>query len=235
LLHDRLLADPVELADRPSASQSWGTRERSAFETIMRRHGRLVYRAARSIVEDDAAAQRLVKEVFLWAFGNFHLYRGQVALGTWLARIAIRTVRGRRALHDAFEWSERWEREKRKNGSWVGCEAHGPECNSRHDQDGTAQVARLQSAIERLRSCSRIAFVLRVAEGIDPAETAYVLEVSNVLADRYHEEATSSVCAEVGDAFAMQVRCLYPFTGERCDAIVQQVLTEVSRQALSAC
>ena len=63
--------------------------EQAAFEAIMRRHNRLLFRCARSVVADDAEAQDIVQEAYLRAFASLHAYRADAALGTWLARIAI--------------------------------------------------------------------------------------------------------------------------------------------------
>lgn len=41
------------------------------------------------MVPDDAEAQDVVQEIWLRAFGKLHTFRGESALGTWLARVAI--------------------------------------------------------------------------------------------------------------------------------------------------
>jgi RNA polymerase sigma-70 factor (ECF subfamily) len=61
----------------------------SSFETIMRRHNRLLFRTARGIARDDAEAQDVVQQTYLHAFSHLASFRGDAALGTWLARIAI--------------------------------------------------------------------------------------------------------------------------------------------------
>ena len=60
-----------------------------AFETIMRRHNRLLFRSARGVVSDDAEAQDVVQETYLRAFSTLKSFRGDSKLGTWLARITI--------------------------------------------------------------------------------------------------------------------------------------------------
>src|SRR5690606_41058931 len=63
-----------------------------AFEAIMRQHNRLLFRSARGVVADDAEAQDVVQESYLRAFANLGAYRGDAALGTWLARIVFNTA-----------------------------------------------------------------------------------------------------------------------------------------------
>ena len=52
----------------------------SAFETIMRRHNRLLFRTARGIASDDAEAQDVVQQTYLHAFSHLASYRGDSAL-----------------------------------------------------------------------------------------------------------------------------------------------------------
>src|SRR5512146_2698060 len=69
--------------------QSAAAGSATAFETIVRRNNRLLFRTARGVVADDAEAQDIVQETYLRAFTNLQAYRGDASLATWLARIAI--------------------------------------------------------------------------------------------------------------------------------------------------
>src|SRR5262245_1341452 len=59
------------------------------YELMMRRYNRLLFRAARGIVMDDAEAQDVVQEAWLRALKGLSGFREESALGTWLVRIAI--------------------------------------------------------------------------------------------------------------------------------------------------
>jgi RNA polymerase sigma-70 factor (ECF subfamily) len=56
---------------------------------LMRLHGRALYRAARAILRDDAAAEDACQEAWLRAYRSIDSYRGEAKLSTWLMRIAI--------------------------------------------------------------------------------------------------------------------------------------------------
>ena len=60
-----------------------------AFEQLMTRYNRLLFRAARGIVRDDAEAQDVVQEAWLRAFLGLRDFRGDAAIATWLTRITI--------------------------------------------------------------------------------------------------------------------------------------------------
>src|SRR6476619_401325 len=75
--------DDVELARRV------GCRDEPAFELLMRRHNRMLYRIARAILRDDSEAEDAVQDAYLAAFRNIARFRGGSRLSTWLARIVI--------------------------------------------------------------------------------------------------------------------------------------------------
>jgi RNA polymerase sigma-70 factor (ECF subfamily) len=56
---------------------------------LLRLHGRALFRAARAIVRDDAAAEEACQEAWLRAYRSIDSYRGEAKLSTWLMRIAI--------------------------------------------------------------------------------------------------------------------------------------------------
>jgi RNA polymerase sigma-70 factor, ECF subfamily len=64
-------------------------RDSSAFEVLMRRHNRLLYRTARSILRDDQDAEDCVQEAYLQAFRSMQKFRAESRLSTWLVRIVI--------------------------------------------------------------------------------------------------------------------------------------------------
>src|SRR3546814_10766776 len=66
-----------------------------AFEIIMRRHNRMLFRVARSIVRNDAEAEDVVQETYVRAYARLGDFEGASRLSTWLARIAINEALGR--------------------------------------------------------------------------------------------------------------------------------------------
>jgi RNA polymerase sigma-70 factor (ECF subfamily) len=66
-----------------------------AFESIMRRHNRMLYRIARSIVRDNEQAEDCLQSAYVVAFGSIASFAGQAPLSAWLARIVIGQALGR--------------------------------------------------------------------------------------------------------------------------------------------
>src|SRR5207237_2210517 len=61
--------------------------EAAAFEALMRRYNRMLFRTARAILRDDAEAEDALQEAYLQAYRSLGRFRGEARLSTWLARI----------------------------------------------------------------------------------------------------------------------------------------------------
>lgn len=71
------------LAQRAAAGEA------GAFERIMRKNNRMLFRAARAILHDDTEAEDCVQQAYLLAYRAMGKFSGQSRLSTWLARIVI--------------------------------------------------------------------------------------------------------------------------------------------------
>src|SRR5688572_23860478 len=63
--------------------------DREALRMLVQRHGRLLYRTARSILKDDRDAEDAVQSAYLLAHRKISTFEGGSALSTWLVRIVI--------------------------------------------------------------------------------------------------------------------------------------------------
>jgi RNA polymerase sigma-70 factor (ECF subfamily) len=74
-----------------------------AFETLVRRHSRTVYRTLMAILGDPEGAQDAMQDVFLSAFKNIARFQGRSKFSTWLISIARNTALQRLRDHKIFE------------------------------------------------------------------------------------------------------------------------------------
>ena len=63
--------------------------ERAAFDLIVRRHQKGMWRLARRYVKDDADAADVTQQAFVKAFHALIAFRGAATVRSWLYRIAI--------------------------------------------------------------------------------------------------------------------------------------------------
>ncbi|MFZ2490314.1 MAG: sigma-70 family RNA polymerase sigma factor [Thermoanaerobaculia bacterium] len=64
-----------------------------AFEILVGRHQRQVYRTAMAILKDESEADIVTQDTFVQAFTHLSKFEGRSLLETWLTRIAINRAR----------------------------------------------------------------------------------------------------------------------------------------------
>ncbi|HEU5169408.1 MAG TPA: RNA polymerase sigma factor [Gemmatimonadales bacterium] len=85
---DRNDADAVEAALAASGDPH-------AFERLYRAHVGRVYALVRRMLSDEDADE-LTQDIFVRAWQKLGTYRGEAAFGTWLHRLAVNVILGRR-------------------------------------------------------------------------------------------------------------------------------------------
>ncbi len=203
-----------------------------AFETIMRQHNRLLFRCARGVVADEAEAQDAVQEAYLSAFSKLDAYRGDSALGTWLARIAfnaaIDLVRRKGRL-------VQWGGDGASEGD-IGPENPMTQSTGPETPDAAAERAEvrdiLQSAIANLPPIYRSVFILRAVEEVSVDEAARCLEVSDAVIRTRYLRARAMLRDSIGQQVESHAPDTLQFAGARCDAVVNHVLAELARSGL---
>lgn len=205
--------------------------EASAFETIMRRYNRLLFRSARGVVADDAEAQDVVQEAYLRAFSMLATFRGECTLGTWLARIAIhaaidtRRRLGRAVSIDATQGVD-VEPASEHVMAFNAAATESPETHAERAQ----MRAILQRAIDSLPPIYRSVFVLRAVEEMSVEETADCLQISDDVVKTRYLRARAKLRDALGALLEAGMQEAYSFAGVRCDAVVAHVLAELRRQ-----
>jgi RNA polymerase sigma-70 factor (ECF subfamily) len=217
------IADSVpdhELAARAAAG------DQPAFESIMRRHNRLLFRTARSILKSDTEAEDALQDGYLRAWRAFHAFRAESKLSTWLVRIVINEALGRLRQRSAsvIPLTAAVDREARQPEDWMEDDPDG-----RPDRIAArGEFRRLMEArIDLLPDAFRSVFMLRAVEELSVEEVALALDVPEAtVRTRFfrarallREGLSRDVDVALGDAFS--------FDGERCDRIVAGVLANL--------
>lgn len=117
--------------------------DETAFEEIVRRHQKRIFRVAWAILRDEGEADTVTQDTFVQAFLHLRRFEGRSGLETWLTRIAINrardVIRGRRWLR-LTSWGE---------GEGEGEEPLAQPIDERPDGERRALAAELGAAIER--------------------------------------------------------------------------------------
>lgn len=209
----------AELARRVAAG------ERDAFTLLMRRYNRSLYRAARSILRDDAEAEDALQDAYLLALAAIGQYRAEAKLGTWLTRIVVnealaRARRGRRraAVIQLDGSAEPGEEQDMSNG------AHAtPE-----DAAMRTQMRQLlEQSIDQLPEAFRTVFMLRAVEEMSGEEVAACLDIPEATVRSRYFRARSLLRAALAQRVDVALEDAFGFDGARCDRIVAGVLARL--------
>ena len=148
-----------------------------AFEQLVRRYDRNVFRIAQHITQNHEDAEDVVQDAFLKAFQNLANFQEQSKFYTWLVRIAVNEalmkLRRRRtgrtvSLDQEIETDE--DTMPREVADWA------PNPEQMYNQSELRDI--LQKTIQGLPAGFRTVFVLRDVEGLSTEETAEALDLS---------------------------------------------------------
>jgi RNA polymerase sigma-70 factor (ECF subfamily) len=210
-------APDTELAVRVAAG------EPAAFEALMRRHNRALFRTARAILRDDAEAEDALQEAYLQAYGAIGNYRAEAKLSTWLARIvaneALMRVR-KRTRRAAIVPLQPGAAEDEINEIPDGNTDETPERQAQRSE----MRRLLEAQIDSLPDDYRVVFVLRAVEELSVEETADALGIPQPTVRTRLFRARSLLREGLASKIDLACEEAFSFAGERCDRIVAHVL-----------
>ena len=149
--------------------------EREAFDRLVERYQRDIYRLCYRYVNDHEDANDLAQEVFLKAWRGISRFRGESSFSTWLYRIAVNACLNFRAL--------------RRPTTQELPEALAdpvPGAVARAESDDEAR--RVRAAVSRLPEKQRATLILKVYHELTHEEVARILgsTVGTVKANLFH-------------------------------------------------
>jgi RNA polymerase sigma-70 factor, ECF subfamily len=200
----------------------------AAFELVMRRHNRRLYRVARAMLRDSAEAEDALQDAYLAAFQAMGNYRGEASLATWLSRVVVNQCLGR------------LRRQARRDNivpmvSMEGAEEQEHAAMPSESFDAPEQAfarAELRAVLERkldeLPEAFRTVFMLRCVEELSVEETAQILNIPEATVRTRQFRARGMLRASLAQDIDGAEREIFSFDGERCDRIVATVLRRLA-------
>lgn len=203
-----------------------------AFEIIVRRNNRLLFRTARGVVPDDAEAQDVVQETYLRAFTKLRSYRGEATLATWLARIAINVaVSSQRKKGRLVQLQESGNTDDEPVENAMPLQTQDDEAPDAAAERKEMSVL-LQSSIEDLPVIYRSVFILRAVQDLSVEETAFCLSVSEDVVKTRFLRARAMLRDRLASRVEICAQDTFSFAGERCDAVLAHVMARLLDQGL---
>ena len=130
-----------------------------AFESLYHAHVGRIYALCLRLSADPGLAEELTQDVFVRAWEKLSTFRGDSAFGTWLHRLAVNVVLGRRRSDG-----------RRMQRVVLAEDLTAFEREGRGDSEGARLD--LEAAMERLPEATRRVFVLHEVEGYSHQEIA---------------------------------------------------------------
>jgi len=149
--------------------------EREAFDRLVERYQRDVYRLCYRYVNNHEDANDLAQEVFLKAWKAIGRFRGESALRTWLYRIAVNACLNFRAA-------------RRPAAEDLPEALADPVPGQAARVESEEEARRVRAAVERLPGKQRATLILKVYHELTHEEAAAVLgsTVGTVKANLFH-------------------------------------------------
>ena len=197
-----------------------------AFEAIMRRHNRLLFRTARAILKSDTDAEDALQQAYLQAWQALRNFRADAKLSTWLVRIVVNQALGqlrRSQLRIVPLESVMTSKEP--------METHWQQDDVDRSPDHTAMRAELrqimEARIDMLPDDFRRVFMLRGVEEMSVQEVSLTLEIPESTVRTRYFRARSMLREGLSQDLDMALCDAFTFDGERCNRIVSSVLVRL--------
>jgi RNA polymerase sigma-70 factor (ECF subfamily) len=199
----------------------------AAFESIMRRYNRRLFRTARSILKNDTEAEDALQEAYIHAWRALDSFRFDAQLSTWLVRIVVNESLGRLRRDKRAQiiplTTDISELELDDEDSLMGDPNQQPENTAMRTELRTAVEAR----IDLLPETFRTVFVMRAVEEMSVEEVSQILDIPEATVRTRYFRARSLLRESLAQDIDTALENVFSFDGKRCDRIVANVLAKV--------
>ncbi|MDW5443423.1 RNA polymerase sigma factor [Polaromonas sp. SM01] len=200
-----------------------------AFAQIMRRHNRLLFRTARSILKNDDETQDVLQEAYLHAWRALAGFRADARLSTWLVRIVVNEALGRLRRGGALVMPLHAVVDADEETAEMSMPANPDEQPERAAM--RAQVRQqIEARIDTLPDAFRTVFMLRGVEELSVEEVALVLNIPEATVRSRFFRARGLLREGLSRDIDLGIGDVFSFAGPRCDAIVERVLANIARE-----
>jgi RNA polymerase sigma-70 factor (ECF subfamily) len=223
------LAAPDERVEEQALARRVAAGDRSAFELLMRRHNRRLFRLARATLRDDAEAEDALQEAYLQAYRAISAFRGEASLATWLSRLVLNECLGRLRRQARRDKVVPMVSLTPTHDDETAFEPPAPPAaGDPHRALARAELrALIERQLDRLPRAFRTVFVMREVEDMDVEEVAHCLELPPATVRSRHFRARALLREALERELGQAQRDLYDFCGERCDRVVRGVLARL--------
>jgi RNA polymerase sigma-70 factor (ECF subfamily) len=190
----------------------------------MRRNNRRLFRVARGAVDSDDEAEDVVQSAWIHAYRSLNQFRGEAAFSTWLVRIVLNEIYGRRRRLRPTVELDQLDANPTAQIIAFPRESDNPEANMER-----VQIRRmLELAIAELPAQFRIVFMMRDVEEMSVEEVAAALNLPEATVKTRTHRARAKLRGAMKKRFNATLSEAFSFDGERCRRITERVFLRLA-------
>lgn len=194
--------------------------EKSLYEIIVRRFNPCLYKVGRSYNYDHADVQDLMQETFIDAYKSVAAFEGRSDFKTWIIRIMLNNCY-RKKEKAGFKNETLQDMNENARPMFTA---------SQNDTNKTVQNRELGHIIEKALAAIpfdyRMVFSLREINGLNVAETAQLLNISEANIKVRLNRAKAMLRNEIEKSYSAVE--LFEFNLVYCDAIVESIMKRIN-------
>ncbi|MTI86939.1 MAG: sigma-70 family RNA polymerase sigma factor [Balneolaceae bacterium] len=195
--------------------------DRALYELIIRRYNPYLYKIGRSYGYNHHDTEDLMQETFINAYMNLEKFNKRSALKTWVIRIM---------LNNCYREKEKYRtKNEQLTHSFHFQEANSLSNNNHLNTEEDIMNQELgkitEQAISEIPLLYRMVFSLREINGLNVAETAQVLDITQTNVKARLSRAKAMLRQQIEKRYSHKE--LYEFNLIYCDKIVDEVMKEI--------
>lgn len=193
--------------------------EIAQFEILIRRNNPFLYKAGRSYNYNHEDTQDLMQETFIDAYKNLSRFENRSSFKTWIIKIMLNHCFRKK---QKFSFKNEIVKEINDNSE--------PMFTNSHSDTNKIVVNRelsyvIENALETVPFDYRMVFSLREINGLNVAETAEVLEISEANVKVRLNRAKAMLRKEIEKSYSAEE--IFEFNLIYCDAMVETVMKKI--------
>lgn len=194
--------------------------EVALFEIIIRRYNPFLYKMGRSYNYNHEDTQDLMQDTFIDAFTGLSRFENRSTFKTWIIKIM---------LNNCYKKQQKWS--SKNIITAVIHENSTPMFSSNQNTDTSKTVMNrelnfvIENSLQQIPIDYRLVFTLREVNGLNVAETADTLNISEANVKVRLNRAKTMLRKEVEKSYSAED--IFEFNLVYCDAMVERVINKI--------
>lgn len=190
--------------------------EKSLYELIVRRFNPYLYKVGRSHNYNHEDTQDLMQDTFVDAYKNLSQFEGRAGFKTWLIRIMLNNCYRKK---EKFSYKNETAKQLKENSQPMFSNKN----NDTHKIIQNKELGHIiEEALGKIPEEYRMVFSLREINGMNVAETAELLHISEANVKVRLNRCKSLLRTEIEKSYAGEE--LFEFNAVYCNAVTARVM-----------